>query len=176
MNPDNIEKKFIVLDTSTSNEFKINQTDKADFTFTLQNEQKNVIGIKHADSYVLSDSTNFSNLDNIYIAVNDFDLIETCNSLLPPIFCDITVNKLTIPAISTNPSIQIFAANPTGSGNMREREDTHYCNPTIPKLTKLNVRLYNTKGELLEFGENNQIRRLILKICIYTSFAKKTMV
>lgn len=161
--------KTVVLDTK-----EVSGSDDFVFKFFIPNEFKNVVAIKSFTTCIDIPSTSSiasSNLDVIYIYLNDFDNTDIADisdsHSKPNIFSMIQHNynnKVGTHIINSQDTI--------GTDDLRNDPNTYYANPLIHTISSFTVKLYKSDGTLFT---KNDASRFVMKLAVYTSFGKKTI-
>ena len=167
--------KVIILD---SGDTIVDDYNDFIFTYKLPNHIRNVTAIKNISTYLnvdinensLSDLKT-SNLDIIYISLNDYNNIDIGNLQdehdKPRIFASIEYdinNKVNNNVIN---NIKYVCG-----GELRTDTDSYYANPVIPEIRDLSVKLYKSDGSVLK---KKDVKRLIMKLAVYNTFGKIAM-
>ena len=105
------------------------------FTVSLPNIIKDVVGICLVGVELQSPSSSNFNTGGVYVSINNFDLLRTGNNSIPP-----SIYRFYMP--STGVTIN-HLSNPT---NLGMNVYTYVPDPIIPRLDRIMVNLYTNTG------------------------------
>ena len=161
--------KIILIDSSNAN--FTSATSNYSFYVNLTEPLRDVYKIKVIYSALsmpvttLSDTSKISNLDSVFIDLNNYNRLTT-------------VLKKSV-GISTNISyfdsiiIDVNNLKTTGMttiyNDFNSSENVYIINPTVSQLTRLNFNLYDKNNNIIT---NSLVSRFVMKICVYYSNCK----
>jgi hypothetical protein len=164
--------KIIIID---SKNVIYNDADTYDFYINLQDPIRDVYKIKVLYDAVsiptinIKDTDLTTNLDLIYIQLNDYDRIRT--SLINPL--NNVINNLTYfdeIMIDVNRIKSTVGINETTMFNdYNDKEGDYYLNPIAAQLYKLNLKLHDKNNNIIS---KTYISRFIMKLCVYYNTKK----
>lgn len=169
---DIINYKIILIDTD--NVLYNGNSNNYDFHIRLNDNIRDVYKIKllyDAVSFPTANLTNPSkttNLDNIYINLNDYDRLKSAiiinnNSITPNKYFDSIM-------IDFNKIKSVSGVNYTTMYNdFNENEGDFFLQPIESNFNRLNIQLLNKNNEVIS---KDYITRFVMKLCIYYNTKK----
>lgn len=197
MNTEILDKQVIIID---SEKCVFNSSGSYDYYFDLQTPIKNALFVKILESYVvfnnlytssaLINNNRISNLDSINININNYKRIATntsqtndyiVNNYFDTIIID-TSKYLQEYILSQNSGITSFSPlnytfkNDYNSDTDINSHSMYILNPVDPSLKRFNITLYDKTNNIIQIPSvNNNIKKILIKICVYTNRMKLTM-
>ena len=182
MNTEILDKQVIIID---SDKCTLLDNTKLDFNFNLLSPIRNVLYIKIIERYVVIDgstinngivdnNSSIDNLDSINIKINNYNRIifinNKNNNSLNEYFDTITIDtsKYNTYNFGTNYTFKNDYSTDTDINS----HSMYVLNPIEPSLKRFNITVSNNSNTLLD---TTKIKRVIIKICVYTNRMKLTM-
>lgn len=175
MNTDILDKKIILIDSSKC----IFNNSNYDFYLDIQTPIKDVLFIKIISSTISIstelkiNNTNINDLDNIFIYLNDYKRIITNNSNTNDNIFNYFDNILIDTTKYSNTSTEFNFTNLLASNSDITDTSIYVLNPAEPSLKRFNIKLYDNNNNIISKTDN--LNRIVIKLCIYTSRKKITM-
>ena len=169
---DIINYKIILIDTD--NVLYNGNSNNYDFHIRLNDNIRDVYKIKllyDAVSFPTANLTNPSkttNLDNIYINLNDYDRLKSAiiinnNSITPNKYFDsIMIDFNKIKSVSGVDYTTMY-------NDFNENEGDFFLQPIESNFNRLNIQLLNKNNEVIS---KDYITRFVMKLCIYYNTKK----
>ncbi len=115
----------------------------------------------------LTDTAKTTNLDNIYINLNDYDRIKTAITVNGAIINIGTFDSIMIDVNKIKSGINVSET--TMYNDFNENEGDFYLQPVEANFNRLNIKLLNKNNIIIS---NTYISRFVMKLCIYYNTKK----
>jgi len=165
-----IDYKIILIDSSNAN--FTGSTNNYSFYVNLTEPLRDVYKIKiiysalSIPSTIVTDTSLITNLDNIFIDLNNYNRLTTVLKKS----ANITTNISYFDSIILDTSELIKNQGITTAYNdFNSSENIYIINPTVSQLTRLNFNLYDKNNNILTTA---LLSRFVMKIAIYYSNCK----
>lgn len=175
MNTDILDKKIIIIDSTKC----VFNNSYFDFYLDIQTPIKDVLFIKVISStitlstHLSLNSTNINDQDNVYIYLNDYKRLivnnSNTNDNIYNYFDNITIDTIKY----SNTATEFNFTNLLATNSDITDPSVYVLNPTEPSLKRFNVKIYDNNNNIISSSDN--LKRVIIKLCIYTARKKITM-
>uniref|UniRef100_A0A6C0CH68 Uncharacterized protein n=1 Tax=viral metagenome TaxID=1070528 RepID=A0A6C0CH68_9ZZZZ len=166
-----IDYKIILVDSSNAN--FTSSTSNYSFYVNLTEPLRDVYKIKIIYSALsipaatLGDPTQITNLDSVFIDLNNYNRLTTVLTKSQGITTNISYFDSIV--LDTNNINTTNKGMTTIYNDFNSSENIYVINPSISQLTRLNFNLYDKNNNIIT---TSLISRFVMKICVYYSNCK----